>query len=180
MGSRIDDYFLPAFRRCPGIDAAAAHRLAVGMLAYAAFFPAQGLAAGSCAALARLSLPETTAITSQEVPCGTYNEAQLLGFTEPPSWLQGVKETFELPDFCRVTLIVAPQIHIEVWLPKTGWNERCRGEGGGYYVGFIRYSALAKALRAGYATASTNTGHTYTAEEMSDGGRYMAKVGALV
>lgn len=153
--------------------------LAIAMLAYATFFPAQGMAATPCAALARLSLPETIAITSQEVPSGTYTEAQLLGFTKPPSWLQGVKETFELPDFCRVSLIVAPQIHIEVWLPKAGWNERYRGEGGGYYVGSIHYSALAKALRAGYATASTDTGHTYTAEEMSDSARFMARVGAF-
>ena len=44
-------------------------------------------------------------------------------------------------------------------MPKSTWNERYRGEGGGGYAGSISYGGLATAIRAGYATASTDTGH---------------------
>ena len=64
-----------------------------------------------------------------------------------------------LPAFCRVALTVAPAIRIEVWMPSASWNQRYRGEGGGGYAGSISYGGLATGIRAGYATASTDTGH---------------------
>src|SRR5947209_8234979 len=60
-----------------------------------------------------------------------------------------------LPPFCRVSIVVAPAINIEVWLPNPGaWNDRFRGVGGGGYAGTISWGALAGAVLAGYATAS--------------------------
>src|SRR5262245_62534995 len=44
-------------------------------------------------------------------------------------------------------------------MPTSTWNERYRGEGGGGYAGSISYGGLATGIRAGYATASTDTGH---------------------
>jgi pimeloyl-ACP methyl ester carboxylesterase len=44
-------------------------------------------------------------------------------------------------------------------MPKDTWNQRYRGEGGGGYAGSISYPGLAAGIRAGYATASTDTGH---------------------
>jgi pimeloyl-ACP methyl ester carboxylesterase len=58
-----------------------------------------------------------------------------------------------------VALTVSPQIRIEIWLPKDTWNGRYRGEGGGGYAGQIFYPGLANGIRAGYATANTDTGH---------------------
>ena len=64
----------------------------------------------------------------------------------------------QTPSFCRVLLTVAPKIKIEVWLPISGWNGNFEGVGGGGFAGVIVYAAMATALRAGYATASTDTG----------------------
>jgi feruloyl esterase len=67
------------------------------------------------------------------------------------------------PAFCRVAGIITPssdsQIHFEVWMPETGWNGKFRGTGNGGFAGSINYSEMAAALRDGYATASTDTGH---------------------
>ncbi|HEY9530191.1 MAG TPA: tannase/feruloyl esterase family alpha/beta hydrolase, partial [Burkholderiales bacterium] len=103
--------------------------------------------ATACADLALLPLAGTTITAAHEVTGGS--------FTPPGSG----NPITNLPDFCRVALTVAPAIGVEVWLPKTTWNERYQGVGGGGYAGSISYPALATALRAGYATASTDTGH---------------------
>ena len=112
--------------------------------------PPDAAAATSCAELATLSLPQTTVSAALEVPAGNFT---------PP---QGPAQA-DLPAFCRVALTVAPQIHIEIWLPKDTWNGRYRGEGGGGYAGQISYGGLAEGIRAGYATASTDTGHPASA-----------------
>jgi len=62
-----------------------------------------------------------------------------------------------------VAITVVPQVHIEVWLPSDSWNGRFRGEGGGGYAGSISYGGLAAGIQAGYATASTDTGHPASA-----------------
>jgi pimeloyl-ACP methyl ester carboxylesterase len=110
-----------------------------------ALMPLAASAATPCAALASLPMSETTITAAHEVPAGTF----------PPP---GSGPLTNLPAFCRVALTVAPAIRIEVWLPMT-WNERYQGVGGGGYAGSISYPAMATALRAGYATASTDTGH---------------------
>jgi feruloyl esterase len=50
-------------------------------------------------------------------------------------------------------------IKIEVWLPVSGWNGKFQGVGNGGWAGTIGYSALGNAVKAGYAGASTDTGH---------------------
>ena len=66
--------------------------------------------------------------------------------------------------FCRVAATLRPvpdsEIKIEVWLPAAGWNGKLQAVGNGAWAGSISYSALATALRAGYAGVSTDTGHT--------------------
>jgi pimeloyl-ACP methyl ester carboxylesterase len=59
-----------------------------------------------------------------------------------------------------VALMVAPQINIEVWLPTDTYNGRFQAVGGGGYAGVISTGAMATALLNGYATASTDTGHS--------------------
>jgi feruloyl esterase len=69
----------------------------------------------------------------------------------------------ELPEFCRVAATLTPSsdsdIKVEVWLPSNNWNGKFQAVGNGGWAGVISYSAMADAIRAGYATASTDTGH---------------------
>ena len=68
-----------------------------------------------------------------------------------------------LPAFCRVQATLTPTpdsaIGMELWLPSNDWNGRFQAVGGRALGGIIVYPAMADALRAGYATASTDTGH---------------------
>jgi feruloyl esterase len=69
----------------------------------------------------------------------------------------------KLPAFCRVEIVARPSadsaIGIELWLPETDWNGKLLAVGNGAWAGSISYGALADALAAGYAAASTDTGH---------------------
>ena len=97
-----------------------------------------------CEALASLALPETTTVSAELVTTGTSEGEE------------------GLPAFCRVGLTVKPAINVQVWLPTDTYNGRFQAVGGGGYAGIISYPAMATALRAGYATASTDTGHVGT------------------
>ncbi|MFD8566683.1 tannase/feruloyl esterase family alpha/beta hydrolase [Streptomyces sp. NPDC059639] len=59
-----------------------------------------------------------------------------------------------------MTATIAPSLTFEVWLPAGFWNQRLQGVGNGGFAGQISYSAMAPALAAGYATVSTDTGHS--------------------
>jgi feruloyl esterase len=69
-------------------------------------------------------------------------------------------------DFCRVVAVLAPSsdshINVEVWLPAADkWNGKFQAEGNGGWAGSIQgLSAMQTAIRAGYATAGSDTGHT--------------------
>jgi feruloyl esterase len=52
------------------------------------------------------------------------------------------------------------RIAIEVFLPSQEWNGKFEAVGNGGWAGVISYPAMANALAEGYATASTDTGHT--------------------
>jgi Tannase and feruloyl esterase len=65
--------------------------------------------------------------------------------------------------FCRVLVTITPtpesDIKAEVWLPAAGWNGKFQGVGNSDAAGVISYEAMIEALRRGYATSSTDTGH---------------------
>lgn len=69
----------------------------------------------------------------------------------------------DLPAFCRVAATLRPSadsdIRMEVWLPISGWNGKYQAVGNGGWAGSISYPAMGQALRRGYATSSTDTGH---------------------
>ena len=123
--------------------------LSVALLATAALAPPPA-AAASCEDLKFLVLPDTTITLADSVPAGSF---------DPPGPTPPITN---LPAFCRVSLTVAPQINVEVWLPAENWNQRFQAVGGGGYAGVISWAALGDALRNGYATASTDTGHDAT------------------
>jgi len=69
----------------------------------------------------------------------------------------------ELPAYCRVAVVLRPSpdshVEVEVWLPASDWNGKLQVVGNGGWAGQINFPDMAFALREGYATASTDTGH---------------------
>jgi len=105
----------------------------------------------SCESLAQLALPNTKITTAQTVTAREF---------APP----GRAAIKDLPAFCRVAATLNPSsdsdIKIEVWFPVEGWNGKYRGQGNGGFAGSIGFDAMAAAIKLGYATAGTDTGHT--------------------
>ncbi len=70
-----------------------------------------------------------------------------------------------IPAHCRVLLDLKPSsdslIKMELWLPTQNWNGKFMGVGNGGFAGSIqgRTGDMPQALRLGYATAGTDTGH---------------------
>jgi pimeloyl-ACP methyl ester carboxylesterase len=116
--------------------------------------PAAEAESTHCADLATLALPGVTSASAELVTSGT------------------AAEMTDLPEFCRVVLTIEPQVGSEVWLPTGTYNRRFQAVGGGGFAGVISYPAMATALRAGYATASTDTGHTSTAPQPTRDGSF--------
>jgi hypothetical protein len=128
-------------------------------------------AAATCASLASLSLPGVSSITANSFAGGTFQPPDPAGFVPTPSRPHASPPINGLPPFCEVSIVVAPAIHIEIWLPMpSAWNNRFQGVGGGGYAGTISWTALAAAVEGGYSTASTDTGHSAFAPNNGLGG----------
>jgi feruloyl esterase len=67
------------------------------------------------------------------------------------------------PAYCAVHATLRPSpdsdIKIEVALPLSGWNGKYQAVGNGGWSGAINEGGMMTALRQGYATSSTDTGH---------------------
>ncbi len=63
-----------------------------------------------------------------------------------------------VPEFCRVTAVVKPELNLELWLPAQ-WNRKYIAVGNGGLAGSIVHGAMVDPLNRGYATSSTDTGH---------------------
>lgn len=110
--------------------------------------PIAQAATTACRDLALLRLPGTLITTAVEVS-GAFDT--------------GSGRPLELPPVCRVAGTIHPAIRFEVWLPLGEvYNGRFQAVGGGGLAGNISYPAMATAVRAGFATASTDTGHRST------------------
>ena len=79
------------------------------------------------------------------------------GAAQPPAMI---------PAHCRVQLVLKPSsdslINMEMWLPPAeAWNGKFMGVGNGGFAGSIQGLGgdMPQALRLGYATAGTDTGH---------------------
>ena len=123
--------------------------------------------AATCESLRELSLPNTTVTLAQVVAAGA--------FSPPATGQESAQPNAnfkQLPSFCRVAATLRPSsdsdIRIEVWMPLANWNGKFQGVGNGGFAGVITYTSgssgiergMAEALKRGYATASTDTGHT--------------------
>jgi feruloyl esterase len=119
--------------------------------------PALSCAATSCEGLASTTLANATITAAARVDAGA--------FPAPPGRGPNAGAVYKtLPAFCRIAATLKPssdsEIKIEVWMPVSGWNGKLESVGNGAWAGTISYPALATALAAGYAAASTDTGHT--------------------
>ncbi len=142
--------------RAPMVISAQSFMGFLALLVMAALTASPVLAA-PCESLASLKLPNTTITSANTVAAGT--------FTLPTGGgLPSAGPQFStLPAFCRVAATLTPSsdsdIKVEVWLPVSGWNGKFQAVGNGGFAGVISYPALAAAVKAGYASASTDTGH---------------------
>src|SRR5579863_1082841 len=130
-------------------------------LALLAIIPVLLQAAPNCENLISRAVPNTTINAAETIAPGA--------FQSPPG--RGSYKT--LPAFCRVTATLKPtadsNIKIEVWLPPSNWNGKLQSVGNGAWAGSISYPAMATALAAGYAAASTDTGHQGNTAEFANG-----------
>ena len=121
--------------------------------------PVPGRAPIACSALAGRSFEGNTTLTSAiSITSGTISVSPSVTLTK-------------LPPFCRVQGLSKPSpdssIFFELWLPETAtWNGRFLSTGEGGFAGTPNYTrngldgAMDELLRRGYATASTDTGHS--------------------
>src|SRR5262245_31774576 len=129
----------------------------------AAFVPmlaARPVDAGTCDSLTTLAVAQGTVTLAQEVAAGAFTPPAGRG----RGGAGGANPYGRVGAFCRVALTLKPtprsDIKAEVWLPSSGWNGKLQVVGNGGFAGTISYPAMANALAAGYAAASTDTGHT--------------------
>jgi hypothetical protein len=102
----------------------------------------------NCAGVSRLSWASVTILSTRTVPAA-----------------DGV------PEHCRVSGLIAPEVRFELNLPAA-WNRRLYMNGNGGFAGETpesgnRPAIRANALKEGFATVTTNTGHDATAEPLA-------------
>jgi len=133
-------------------------RIAAKIIVILCAAPIFVFAAASCESLASLTLPNTTITLATPVAAGEFTPPAAPNPMPPNANLKN------MPAFCRVAATLAPSkdsdIKIEVWMPASGWNGKFQAVGNGGWSGAIVYQSLARALGRGYATASTDTGHS--------------------
>jgi feruloyl esterase len=118
----------------------------------------------SCAALARVALPNARVVAGDLVAAGGLKVAA------SPIAPDLAQRMATMPAFCRVRAIATPtpdsQIGIEVWLPLRDWNGRLLGTGNGGGAGRIAYEmGMVEGLKRGFAVANTDMG---TAPNIND------------
>lgn len=110
----------------------------------------------ACEALGQLKIANGTITAVESVAAGAFRPAGANA--------QAQQAYAAVPAFCRVAATLTPSsdsdIRMEAWLPVSGWNRKLQAVGNGGLGGSIPYAALATAVRAGYAAAGTDTGHT--------------------
>ncbi|WAT17528.1 tannase/feruloyl esterase family alpha/beta hydrolase [Aurantiacibacter sp. MUD11] len=117
-------------------------------------------ALAACEDLAGFALENGSVTAAEVVPAGAFEQPGAGGINPGI----GAGAYGDVPAFCRVQVHLTPSddsdIRSEVWLPLDGWNGKYVGIGNGIWAGSISYSQMAEPIRRGYATASTDTGHT--------------------
>lgn len=105
-----------------------------------------GWAQQPCENLKNLWLANVTITIAASAPAGPFN-------------LPAGNRPVTVPAFCRVAGVIAPEVKFELWMPAD-WNKKLLAVGNGGLAGSISYAAMSGPLREGYATSSTDTGHS--------------------
>lgn len=122
----------------------------------AVMFMGAAIAATPCENLTGLKLTDATVTSAAVVAEGPPPKTGMFGGGAPQA---------NLPAYCRVQLDLQPSsdslIKMELWMPAENWNGKFMGTGNGFFAGSIQGMArdMPEALRLGYATAGTDTGH---------------------
>ncbi len=115
----------------------------------------------TCAELTSLELERAKITSAVDVAAGLFKpddaESRPTQRSGPPPE--------PIPQHCRVKLVLTPtadsHINVELWLPTENWNGKFLAVGNGGWAGAIQgYGDMQAALRRGYATAGTDTGHS--------------------
>jgi feruloyl esterase len=132
------------------------------LAAWIGLLPSSAAAQQPCESLKSLSIPNVTitAATSIKTP-PDWEAPSTPGRFGTPAGLK-----VSVP-FCRIEAYAQPtsdsHIGFEIWLPTAAnWNGKFLAVGNPGFIGSISYGGLAGALKRGYATASTDTGHLDT------------------
>ncbi|KAK8139110.1 feruloyl esterase B-1 [Apiospora sp. TS-2023a] len=134
----------------------------LGLLGHAA--AAAAAAVTDCASLLGHTFSNGTAsvVLATDMPAGANFSSDGFSTTDSPS----------LPGFCRVSLRIqtSPETSAtaEVWLPApAAWNARLLTVGNGGFAGSVNYADVTWGLRKGFATTSTDTGHSSSGGDAS-------------
>ena len=118
----------------------------------------------NCEALAKLAIPQAKITSAESVAAGALTMPAAGGASQAAAASAFFKS---LPAFCRIAVDSTPSsdsdIKIEVWLPTANWNGKFQGQGNGGFAGSIDYRSMGTAITQGYASASTDTGHSASA-----------------
>jgi feruloyl esterase len=131
------------------------------------------LAAAPCESLKALATPDMAITAAEMVAAGPYSPRSAAaqparagrgdGGAAAPAGRGRGRLPAVLPEHCRVAAVLTPStdshIEMELWLPTATWNGKFQAVGNGGWAGTISTAAMITALNAGYATASTDTGH---------------------
>ena len=116
-----------------------------------------------CETLTNLKFDNATIVSAAVVPEGSAAARAGGGGARPGG---PARPPQILPAHCRVQIVLKPTadslINMELWLPPAeAWNGKFMGVGNGGFAGSIQglTNEMPQALRLGYATAGTDTGH---------------------
>ena len=136
----------------------------LGSLSFALLAAAASTA--PCESLRSVPLTQTTIVTAGVVQAGVFvPPAPPAGARQGAPPAQAAPPPQPIPQHCRVTMVLKPtpdsNINVELWMPTDNWNGKLLVVGNGGFAGSIQgYGDMQVALRLGYATAATDTGHS--------------------
>ena len=122
-----------------------------------------GAGAVPCENLRSLATAQAAITNVDVVPAGVFVQPGGRGGAPPAGAPAPAPQP--IPEHCRVRLVLKPttdsNINSELWLPTENWNGKLLVVGNGGFAGSIQgYGDMQTALRLGYATAATDTGHS--------------------
>jgi feruloyl esterase len=143
----------------------------------------RGYGATSCENLASVKFTDATITSAVVVPEGPSSGDRQAGARAwwrqraarggaAPQGQRACAPRPNIPAHCRVQMVLKPTsdslINMEMWLPTENWNGKFMGVGNGGFAGSIQglNNDMPQAIRLGYATAGTDTGHQDTRRKL--------------